>query len=97
MLTPPRAWECSINSKNSSRKIALWSTLAVVTAAQQLCLASAQNQAPLAQQDAAILQTARNQMAAAYGAAQTGAAAWQVKTVQPILDKVAHEAAAASS
>ncbi|TMD42642.1 MAG: hypothetical protein E6I88_04030 [Chloroflexi bacterium] len=72
-------------------------TLAVVTAAQQLCLASAQNQAPLAQQDAAILQTARNQMAAAYGAAQTGAAAWQVKTVQPILDKVAHEAAAASS
>jgi hypothetical protein len=72
-------------------------TLSVVTAAQQLCLASAQNQAPLAQQDAAILAAARNQMAAASTAAQGGAAAWQAKTVQPVLDTVAREAAAAGS
>jgi hypothetical protein len=73
------------------------STLSVVLAAQQYCLASAQGQSSLAQQDAASLAAARNQMAAAFVTAQGGAAAWQAKTIQPVLDTVTKEAAAAGS
>ena len=72
-------------------------TLSVVTAAQQYCLASAQGQSALAQQAAASLAAARNQMAAASSAAQSDAASWQAKTIQPVLDTVTKEAAAGGS
>lgn len=72
-------------------------SLSVVLAAQQYCLASAQGQTALAQQQAASVAAARGQMAAAYTAAQNGAAAWQSKTIQPVLTTVTKEAAAAGS
>lgn len=80
----------------------LWSkwvdaTLTIVLDAQQYCLAAAQNQSQLAQQDAALLASARAQQAAAYSAAQAGAPTWQVKTIQPLLDTANHEATAAGS
>lgn len=80
----------------------LWSkwvdaTLTIVLDAQQYCLAAAQNQSQLAQQDAALLASARAQQAAAYSAAQAGAPAWQIKTIQPLLDTANHEATAAGS
>jgi hypothetical protein len=80
----------------------LWSKwvdamLAVVTSAQQLSLASAANQTQLAQQASRNLATARAQQAAAYAAAQNGAAAWQAKSVQPLLDTVARETTAAGA
>jgi hypothetical protein len=80
----------------------LWSkwvdaTLTIVLDAQQYCLAAAQNQSQLAQQDAALVASARAQQAAAFSAAQGGAAAWQAKTIQPLLDSANHEAAAAGS
>jgi hypothetical protein len=71
--------------------------LAVVTSAQQYSLASAAKQTQLAQQASKSLAAARAQLAATYVAAQNGAAAWQAKAVQPLLDTVAKEAAAAGA
>jgi hypothetical protein len=78
----------------------LWSKwvdamLSVVTSAQQLSLASAANQTQLAQQASHNLAAARAQQAATFGAIQAGAAAWQAKSVQPLLDTVAKETSAA--
>ena len=73
------------------------SSLSVVLAAQQYCLASAQRQTVLAQQEGSAVVAARAQMAAAYTSAQAGAAAWQAKTIQPVLDTVTKEADAAGS
>jgi hypothetical protein len=72
-------------------------TLSVVLDAQQYCLASAQSQTQLAQQDAAILANARGQMAAAYSAAQADAAAWNAKMLEPVLDSISREASAGAS
>ena len=71
--------------------------LAVVTSGQQYSLASAANQAQLAQQASRSLAAARAQLAATFAAAQKGAGAWQAKTVQPLLDTVAREASAAGA
>ena len=71
--------------------------LAVVTNAQQYSLASAANQTQLAQQASRSLAAARAQLAATYAAAQNGAPVWQAKSVQPLLDTVAKEAAAAGA
>jgi hypothetical protein len=78
----------------------LWSKwvdamLAVATSAQQLSLASAGGQTQQAQQASRSLDTARAQLVATYADAQNGAAAWQAKTVQPLLDTVTKERAAA--
>ena len=69
--------------------------LAVATSAQQLSLASAANQAQQAQTASRNLAAARALMASTYTDAQNGAAAWQAKTVQPLLDTVSKERAAA--
>lgn len=69
----------------------------VVGDAQQYCLVSAQNQASLAQQDAAILAAARSQLAADYSAAQSNASAWQQQKIQPLIDSISKETAAAGS
>ncbi len=79
----------------------LWSKwvdamVAVAASAQQLSLASAANQTQLAQQASQKLAAARAQMASTYADAQNGAAAWQAKTVQPLLDTVTKERAAGS-
>jgi hypothetical protein len=79
----------------------LWATwidamVAVVTSAQQYSLAAAANQSQSAQQSAQKLAAARQQMAAGFAAAQNGAPAWQVKTIQPVLDTVTRETAAGS-
>jgi hypothetical protein len=79
----------------------LWATwidgmVSVVTNAQQYALASAANQTQVAQQSARNLASARQQVAASFAAAQNGAAAWQVKMIQPLLDTVTHETAAGS-
>jgi hypothetical protein len=79
----------------------LWATwidamVAVVTSAQQYSLAAAANQSQSAQQSAQKLAAARQQMAAGFAAAQNGAPAWQVKTIQPVLDAVTRETAAGS-
>ena len=68
--------------------------LGVAIAGQQFSLASAANQGQQAQQAGKTLNAARDQLAATLTAAQNGAAAWQAKTVQPILDSVARETAA---
>ena len=68
--------------------------LGVAIAGQQYSLASAANQGQQAQQAGKTLNAARDQLAATFAAAQNGAAAWQAKTVQPILDSVARETAA---
>jgi hypothetical protein len=68
--------------------------LAVVTNAQQYSLAAAANQTQLAQQASRSLATARAQLAATIVAAQNGAADWQAKMIQPLLDTVAREMAA---
>jgi hypothetical protein len=78
----------------------LWSKwvdamLAVATSAKQLSLASAAGQPQQAQVASRSLEAARAQLAATYAAAQSGAAAWHVKTVQPLLDTIAHEKSAA--
>ena len=70
--------------------------LGVVTNAQQYSLASAANQTQSAQQSANNLAAARRQFAASFTAAQNGAAAWQAKTIQPLLDTVTHETTAGS-
>ena len=67
--------------------------LGVAISAQQYSLASAANQTQQAQQAGRTLAAARDQLAATFAAAQNGAAAWQAKTVQPILDSVARETA----
>lgn len=79
----------------------LWGTwidgmLSVVTNAQQYALAAAANQTEVAQQSAKNLATARQQVVASFAAAQGGAAAWQAKTIQPLLDTVTRETAAGS-
>jgi len=71
--------------------------LSVVLDAQQYCLAAAQGQSQLAQSNATLLASARAQQAAALSGAQNGAAAWQAKTIQPLLDTGSHEATAAGS
>lgn len=78
----------------------LWSKwvdamLSVVTNAQQLSLASAANQTQMAQQASRNLAAARAQQVATFAAAQNGSAAWQTKSVQPLLDTVAKETSAA--
>ena len=65
--------------------------LGVAISAQQYSLASAANQTQQAQQAGRTLAAARDQLAATFAAAQNGAAAWQAKTVQPILDSVARD------
>ena len=70
--------------------------LAVVTNAQQYSLASAANQAQLAQQFGRNLAAARQQVTASLAAAQTGAPAWATGKIQPVLDTVARETAAGS-
>ena len=70
--------------------------LAVVLDAQQLCLASAQNQTQLAQQNAHTLAVARDELGASLAAARANTAAWQSKTIQPLLDLLAREIAAGS-
>jgi hypothetical protein len=77
----------------------LWSKwvdamLAVATSAQQLSLASASGQTQQAQQATRNLMAAWAQLATTYADAQNGAAAWQAKTVQPILDTIAREKSA---
>ena len=79
----------------------LWSKwvdamLAVASSGQQLALASAANQPQQAQVASNSLAAARALMASTYTNAQNGAAAWQAKTVQPLLDTVAKERAAGS-
>lgn len=69
----------------------------VVLDAQQYCLAAAQNQTALAQQDAAAMAGARNQMNADYSAAISHEAAWQQQTIQPLLDTMNREIAAAGT
>ena len=79
----------------------LWATwiggmVSVVTNAQQYALAAAANQTQSAQQSARSLAAARQQVVTSYAAAQSGAAAWQAKTIQPLLDTVTHETTAGS-
>jgi hypothetical protein len=68
--------------------------LAVATSAQQVSLASAGGQTQQAQQANRSLAAARTQFATTYADAQNGAAAWQTKTVQPLLDTIAREKSA---
>lgn len=68
--------------------------LAVATSAQQVSLASAGGQTQQAQQANRSLAAARTQLATTYADAQNGAAAWQTKAVQPLLDTVAREKSA---
>jgi hypothetical protein len=70
--------------------------LAVVTNAQQYSLASAANQTQLAQQFGRNLAAARQQVTASVAGAQNGAPAWAASKIQPLLDTVARETAAAS-
>jgi hypothetical protein len=70
--------------------------VSVVTNAQQYALAAAANQTQAAQQSAKTLANARQQVSASFAAAQNGAAAWQAKTIQPLLDTVTRETAAGS-
>ncbi|TMD49742.1 MAG: hypothetical protein E6I86_03200 [Chloroflexi bacterium] len=70
--------------------------LAIATSAQQYSLAAAANQTQSAQQSAKTLAAARQQFAASFAAAQNGAAAWQAKTIQPLLDTVTRETTAGS-
>jgi hypothetical protein len=76
----------------------LWSKwvdamLTVVTSAQQLSLTSAANQTQQAQQASRSLATARAD--ATFAAAQGNATVWQAKAIQPLLDTVTAELAAA--
>jgi len=68
--------------------------LAVATSAQQLSLASAAGQTQQAQQASRNLAAGWGQLASSFAAAQNGASAWQVKTVQPVLDTIAREKSA---
>jgi hypothetical protein len=73
------------------------STMTYVNIAQQYSLASAGGQNQAAQQLAKSLAAARDQLAATKTAAQNAAAAWQQKTIQPLLSTMASEIAAAAS
>jgi hypothetical protein len=64
---------------------------AVASSVQQLSLASAAGQTQQAQQASRNLATAWGQLAASFSDAQNDAAAWQAKTVQPLLDTIARE------
>ncbi len=66
------------------------------TTAQAYSLASAAGQGPTAQQLGRALAAASDQMGAALAAAQGNTAAWQQKTIQPLLDTVSKELAAGS-
>lgn len=67
---------------------------AVASSVQQLSLASAAGQVQQAQQASRNLAAAWGQLASSFATAQAGAAAWQAKTVQPLLDTIAREKAA---
>jgi hypothetical protein len=71
--------------------------LAVASSAKQVSLASAAGQTQQAQLASRGLETAKAQLAATYAAAQNGAAAWQAKAVQPLLDTIAREKLAAGA
>lgn len=68
-----------------------------VNIAQQYSLASAGGQSQTAQQLGRSLATAREQLGSTQVAAQNGAAAWQQKTIQPLLNVMATEIGAAAS
>jgi len=77
----------------------LWSKwvdamLAVASSAKQLSLASAAGQSQQAQLASKSLAAARAQLAQTFADAQNDAAAWQAKTVQPLLDTIAREKSA---
>ena len=71
--------------------------LAVASSAKQVSLASAAGQTQQAQLANRGLDTARAQLVASYASAQNGAASWQAKTVQPLLDTIAREKSAAGA
>ena len=71
--------------------------LAVASSAKQVSLASAAGQTQQAQLASRGLETAKAQLAATYAAAQNGAAAWQAKAIQPLLDTIAREKLAAGA
>jgi hypothetical protein len=80
----------------------LWSKwvdamLAVASSAKQLSLASAAGQTQQAQLASRNLAAARAQLIQTFADAQNGAAAWQTKTVQPLLDTIAREKLAAGA
>ena len=68
--------------------------LAVASSAKQVSLASAAGQTQQAQSANRSLETARAQLVASYADALNGAAAWQAKTVQPLLDTITGEKSA---
>jgi hypothetical protein len=69
--------------------------LSVASSAKQLSLASAARETQQAQLASRSLEAAKAQLAASYAEAQNDAAAWQAKTVQPLLDTISKERAAA--
>ena len=69
----------------------------MASSAKQVSLASAAGQTQQAQAANRSLDTARAQLASSYAAAQNGAASWQAKTVQPLLDTIAREKSAAGA
>ena len=69
--------------------------LAVASSAKQLSLASAAGQSQQAQLASRNLAAAKAQLVSTFADAQNGAAAWQAKTVQPLLDTIAREKSAA--
>jgi hypothetical protein len=69
--------------------------LSVASSAKQLSLASAAGQTQQAQFATRSLEAAKAQLAASYAEAQNDAAAWQAKTVQPLLDTISKERVAA--
>jgi hypothetical protein len=69
--------------------------MAVATSGKQLSLASAAGQSQQAQLASRSLEAARAQLVATYAEAQNGAPAWQAKAVQPLLDTISKERAAA--
>ncbi|TMD21801.1 MAG: hypothetical protein E6J07_03660 [Chloroflexi bacterium] len=71
--------------------------LAVASSAKQLSLESAAGHTQQAQLASRSLDTAKARIAATYAAAQNNAAAWQAKTVQPLLDTIAREKSAAGA
>ena len=73
------------------------SMLAVASSAKQVSLASAAGQTQQAQMANRSLETARAQLVASYADALNGAAAWQAKAVQPLLDTIAREKLAAGA
>jgi hypothetical protein len=78
----------------------LWSKwvdamMVVATSAKQLSLESAAGHTQQAQIASRGLETAKAQLAATYAEAQNGASAWQAKAVQPLLDTISKERAAA--